>query len=130
MAICIRYVDPTSLEVYEDCVGLYSTDRTDADTITKVIIDSLTRFNLPLNRCRGQSYDGASTMSGHRTGVCTQIQKKEPRAMFIHCMGHSLNLAVQDTCRSIQVISAALDVVLELSKILSIVLRKWPCFLN
>ena len=50
--------------------------------------------------------------------------------MFIHCMGHSMNLAVQDTCRSIQVISAALDVVLELSKILSIVLRKWPCFLN
>ena len=32
-------------------------------------------------------------------------------------MGHSLNLAVQDTCRSIQVMSAAFDVVLELSKI-------------
>lgn len=108
-------MDPTSLEVYEDCVSLYSTNKTDADTITKVIIDSLTGFNLPLNRCRGQCYDGASTMSGHHTGVCTQIQK-EPRAMFIHCMGHSLNLAVQDTCRSIQAISAALDVVLELSK--------------
>ena len=35
-------------------------------------------------------------MSGHHIGVCTQIQKK-PRAMFIHCMGHSPNLAVQDT---------------------------------
>lgn len=110
-------MDPISLEVHEDCVGLYATDKTDADTITKLIIDSLTRFNLPLNRCRGQCYDGASTMSGKHTGVCTQIQTKEPRAMYIHCMGHSLNLAVQDTCRSIQVMSAALDVVLELSKI-------------
>ena len=32
-------------------------------------------------------------------------------------MGHSLNLAVQDTCRSVPVISEALDTVLELSKI-------------
>lgn len=101
VAICLRYVDPMTLEVHEDCVGLYATDKTDADTITKVIIDSLIRFNLPLNRCRGQCYDGASNMSGKHTGVFTQIQKKEPRAMYIYCMGHSLNLAVQDTCRSI-----------------------------
>lgn len=32
-------------------------------------------------------------------------------------MGHSLNLAVQDTCRPVPVISEALDTVLELSKI-------------
>ena len=75
-----------------------------------LIIDSLIRFNLPLNRCRGQCYDGAS---GKHTGVCTQIQKKEPRAMYIHCMGHSLNLAVQNTCRSIQVMSAAFDVAIK-----------------
>ena len=79
-------MDPTSLEVHEDCVGLYATDKTDADTITKTIIDSLTRFYLPLNQC-GQCYDGAS---GKHTGVCTQIQMKEPRAMYIHCMGHNL----------------------------------------
>ena len=87
------------------------------ESITKIILDCLTRFNLPLNRCRGQCYDGASNMSGKHTGVSTQIQRKEPRAMNIHCMGHSLNLAVRDTCRSIQVMSAAFDVVLELSKI-------------
>ena len=72
----------------------------DADTVTKVIIDSLTRFNLPLNRCHGQCYDGAPNMSGKHAGVCTHILKKEPRAIYIHCMGHSLSLAVKDTCRS------------------------------
>lgn len=76
-------MDPTSLEVYEDCVGLYATDKTDADTITKVIIDSLTRFNLPLNHCRGQCYDGASTMSGKHTGVCTQ---KERAQGYVHSL--------------------------------------------
>ena len=56
-------------------------------------------------------------MSGRHSGVATQVRAKEPRAMYIHCMAHSLNLAVQDTCRSIQVMSEAFDVVLELSKV-------------
>ena len=90
-------MNPNSLEVYEDCVGLYATDHTNADTVTKIILDSLIRFNLPLNRYRGQCYDGAANMSGRRRGVAIQ---KEHRAMYIHCMGHCLNLAMQDTCRS------------------------------
>ena len=45
------------------------------DTVTKLILDSLTHFNLPLNRCRGQCYDGAANMCGRHTGVATQIEK-------------------------------------------------------
>ena len=117
-------MNPNSLEVYEDCVGLYATDHTNADTVTKIILDSLIRFNLPLNRCRGQCYDGAANMSGRRRGVATQIQKKEHRAMYIHCMGHCLNLAMQDTCRSIKMMSDVFDTVLELSKILKYSAKK------
>lgn len=69
-----------------------------------------------LSRCRGQCYDGAANMSGRRTGVATQIQLDEPRAIYLHCMGHSLNLAVQDTCRSIKIMSDTFDTILELSK--------------
>ena len=56
-------------------------------------------------------------MAGQRAGVATKIKEVEPRALYIHCMGHSLNLAVQDTCRSVSIINEALDTVLELSKI-------------
>ena len=45
-------------------------------------------------------------------------------------MGYSLNLAVQDTCRSIQVMSAAFDVVLELSKIFKYSTKKKAMLLN
>ena len=55
-------------------------------------------------------------MCGRHKGVATHIQKVEPRALYIHCMAHSLNLAIQDTCWSISVMSEAFDVVLELSK--------------
>ena len=116
LTICIRYVCPMTFEVFEDCVGLYATDRTDA-SLTKLSKDVLLRLSLPLNRCRGQCFDGASNMSGRRSGVATRIQQEEPRALYVHCMGHSLNLAVQETCRSIKVMADTFDTVLELSKV-------------
>ena len=117
VSICLRYVDPQTLQVHEDCIGLYATDRTDASTIAKLTLDLLVRFNLPVKNCRGQCYDGAANMAGRRAGVAAKIKEVEPRALYIHCMGHSLNLAVQDTSRSVSVINEALDTVLELSKI-------------
>lgn len=51
-------------------------------------------------------------MSGRRSGVATQILHEEPRAVYLHCMGHSLNLAVQD----IKVVSDTFDTLLEISK--------------
>ena len=90
----LQYVCPETFEVFEDCVY------TKADTLTQLIKDALVRLPLPLERCRGQCYDGASNMSGRISGVAAQIQQIEPRALYLHCMGHCLNLAVQDTYKS------------------------------
>ena len=38
-------------------------------------------------------------MCGSRNGVATQIASEEPRAVFIHCYGHALNLAAEDTVK-------------------------------
>ena len=95
---------------------MYSTEITNADTITTLIKDFLIRFDLPLNHCRGQCNDGAANMSGVRSGVATQIQKIELRTLYIHCMVHCLNLAAQDSCRAIKIMADTFDTVLELSK--------------
>ena len=60
------------------------------------------RFNLSLSQCRGQCYDGASIMAGSRNGVKTQILQEEPHALFTHCYGHSLNLAVSGLIKNIK----------------------------
>ena len=39
-------------------------------------------------------------MAGARAGVAVKIQELEPRAVFTHCYGHALNLAVNDTSLS------------------------------
>ena len=51
-------------------------------------------MNLSVSNCRGQCYDGASNMSGVRQGTATQFLLQEPRALYNHCHGHTLNLAV------------------------------------
>jgi hypothetical protein len=68
-----------------------------------------------VDRCRGQCYDGAAAMAGPRSGVATQLLSEEPRALFCHCYGHSLNLAV---CDSIKVIQDAMDLTHEITKLI------------
>ena len=70
-----------------------------ANMILSAIKDALLRLNIGLCRCRGQCYDGASNMSGCRSGVAKLINDMESRPLYTHCYGQSLNLAVGDTVR-------------------------------
>ena len=40
-----------------------------ADALVKCIVKCLENLGLSLNELHGQGYDGASTMSGHKSGV-------------------------------------------------------------
>ena len=75
-------------------------------------------MNLPLKSCRGQCFDGAANMAGNKRGVATQILTAEPRALYTHCYGHSLNLAMCDTIKKCRLTRDALDVTNEISKLI------------
>ena len=47
---------------------------------------------------RGQCYDGASNMSGARSGVKAVVQEQAPKAMYFHCAAHRLNFSVVSAC--------------------------------
>ena len=96
LVICLSWVDD-DLVPHEDFIGMQKVERIDAETIKSVILDVLVRMNLAMQKCRGQCYDGCSTMAGHKGGVAAMIKKIEPRALFTHCYGHALNLAFADT---------------------------------
>ena len=66
-------------------------------------------MSVKLSECRGQCYDGASNMSGSRNGVATQFMAEEKRAVYTHCYGHALNLAVGDTIKRSKVCCEALE---------------------
>ena len=66
-----------TFKVYEDLVGLYQVESTEAEKIYGVITDVLLRLNLAISKLRGQCYDGASSMSGQVSGVAKQVTDLE-----------------------------------------------------
>jgi len=66
----------------------------------------------------GQGYDGAANMAGRFKGTQTVVRETYPKALYVHCAAHSLNLAVSAAC-GIQAIRNCLGV-----------LEKMYCFLN
>ena len=117
LSIAIRWVD-NLFQINEMPLKLINVPKTDADTIIHVIKDFLIRMSLPINKCRGQAYDGAASMSWHINGVAAQIQRVEPGAVFVHCLAHCTNLCLQEVGKQILCIREALDLVMELSQLI------------
>ena len=115
--VCIRWVDK-NLEVFEDFIGFWQVSSIDANTLVSVIRDVLLRMNLSISKCRGQCFDGASVMTGIKNGVATLIANEEKRAVFIHCYGHALNLAIGDAVKNSSILKDALDIAYEISKLI------------
>ena len=91
---CLRWVDH-DLVTHEELAGPYAVDNITSETLVNSLKDVLLRMGFSVQNCRGQCYDSANNMVGSKSGVATQIQKKEPRVILnTHCYGHSLQLAV------------------------------------
>ena len=100
------------LEVNEEFIGLYEVPAIDSATLAAVAKDTFTRLNLSFSKLRGQCYDGASAMKGIRSGLVPRIQELESRAIYTHCYGHSINLAL----KSSKLLKDALDMTREITK--------------
>ena len=109
LPICIRYADDDN-SICEDFVSFVRLERVRASDIAEAIIKCLNDLGLSLCWLRGQGYDGASTMSGHKNGVQARILEKQPKAMYTHCSGHALNLAIVKSC-SVPEIENCIDII-------------------
>lgn len=67
-----------------------------AKIVAKSIIHFLRNSGLNLNNLVGERYDGCSAMSGIHNGVQAIIKNEFPKAIFVHCSSHKLNLVIND----------------------------------
>ena len=105
------------LAVNEEFIGLYEIKSIEVPHLVHVIKNTLLQLNLTISKVCGQCYDGASNMRGIRNRVAKLIQDEEPRATFIHCYGHSLNLAAKDTIQSCKILQSSLETTFEITKL-------------
>lgn len=97
LALCVRYVDEHSEKapiIREDFLQFIHVENVTAEALAETIMKGLTDLGLDLNLLVGQGYDGAAVMNGHLKGVRTLITEKYPKAQFVHCSAHALNLVL------------------------------------
>lgn len=110
VSICVRFVDE-DFTIREEFLGFYETQSTTSETLLKIVKDILIRFQLNLNAIRGQCFDGAANVRGYKSGLQSRLIEEEPRALFVHCAAHRLNLVVQDNVQQVQIVRDFIGVV-------------------
>lgn len=114
ISFCLRTVDKESFEIEEYFIGFYETPKTDSNTLFNILKDILCRLELNIHNIRGQCFDGASNVSGVHKGLQARTKEIEPRALFVHCQAHSLNLVTQDSMRNVEKARDILNFIKEL----------------
>ncbi|CAH1183995.1 unnamed protein product [Phaedon cochleariae] len=100
LSLCVRYTKKveTCYAVKEDFLGFVKVDNTTEQPLADTIIASLKNLDIDCNNIVEQGYDGAAVMKGAFNGVQAIIRKSFPRALFVHCRSHYLNLALCHSC--------------------------------
>ncbi|XP_022168462.1 zinc finger MYM-type protein 1-like [Myzus persicae] len=95
--LVVRYVFDG--ETYERLLALTTTQDASGFGMFQVFCNITENNNLNWKEhlC-AQGYDGAASMQGVYSGLRTHIQNHNPRAVYIWCFAHVLNLVIVDTC--------------------------------
>lgn len=100
MTMVLRIVDMGSIEVQEFFVGYLPVESSTGLGLTEVCLKKLEELGIPIEYCRGQGYDNGANMKGCNSGVQKRILEINPKAFFVPCGCHSLNLVLGDMAKS------------------------------
>lgn len=76
---------------FVDCYGKTG------EAIADLICQTLEKYEIPLENCRGQGYDNGRNMSGQYKGAQNYILRKNEYAVYSPCGAHTLNLVGVDS---------------------------------
>ncbi|XP_065651141.1 zinc finger MYM-type protein 1-like [Hydra vulgaris] len=93
--------------------------------MAETIIKQLGEMSLSIENLRGQGYDNGRNMRGKNKGVQRRILDVNPRALFIPCCAHTLNLAVNDAVKCCLEATAFFDLVQHVYVFFSASTRRW-----
>ena len=97
LSLVVRFVDK-ECDIREEFLDFESAERITGAVISNLILAKLQQWGLDLLNCRGQGYDGASNMSSQARGVQGLIASRNPKAVYVHCNSHVLNLVIVKAC--------------------------------
>ena len=97
MPLVLRYLHVDRQEITKDFFAFCECERgITGQAIADYIVNTVHSLRLRLADARGQSNNGASSMSLKYNGAAALVQQHDgaDKAFYTHCMAHGLNLCI------------------------------------
>nr|XP_016846904.1 PREDICTED: zinc finger MYM-type protein 1-like [Anolis carolinensis] len=133
MMLVVRFVKCEANEdvsIAEHFLGFVPVANPSGEGLTEILLKELETQRIPLKNMRGQGYDNGSAMKGKHVGVQRRILDLNPRAFYVPCGNHSLNLVVNDAAMSCKIAADCFATVQDLYNIFSGSPVRWGILLK
>ena len=99
MSVILRYVlcNEEAAVVKETFFGYLRISDSTGKGLLDAFLEKATELQLELSDCRGQSYNNGANMKGKHSGVQARMLDINPKAVYVPCANHTLNLVVVDS---------------------------------
>lgn len=126
------YLNPSTkrAEVREHFLGFLPVTDTTGQGLATYLLDFLKSCDIELDDLRGQGYDNGANMRGKNIGLQKKILDMNPRAFYVPCAAHSLNLVVNDAAKSSLEITNFFCIVQEIYAFFSASTSRWDVIMK
>ena len=128
MTVIFRFVqcdDEHGARVKEAFFGYLSVNNSTGEGLLNVFLKRSEELRLDLADCRGQCYDNGANMKGKEAGFQARLLKINPKALYVPCANHSLNLVVVDSVKSSTEALVFFGVLMQLYSLFSSSTQRW-----
>lgn len=104
ITVIVRFVylnkNTKIVEIREHFLGFCCISDTTGEGLSTFITNFLSNENISIYDMRGQGYDNGANMKGKHNGLQKKILDINPRAFYVPCAAHSLNLVINDAAKA------------------------------
>lgn len=121
----VQAIEGKGAQIFEHFLKFIEVHDTTGRGLFEEINSLLSKHDISISDCRGQAYDGGSNMSGKTKGVQSRFLDVNPKADFMPCAAHRLNLVISDAAKSSTAAISFFGYVQRLYNIFSSSTKRW-----